>query len=129
MEDAPSILVIDDSLVMRKILETCLRREGYEVTSFEDPVVALRERFVTQQVALPDLLVVDIGLPHIDGYDVMRRFRKKHKQTPIIAISGRDGVLDRLKARLAGANVYLTKPFRTQELVALVQQLLSQRDG
>ncbi len=129
MEDAPSILVIDDSQVLRKIIEICLQREGYRVTSFADPVVALRDLFVTQTVALPDLFIVDIGLPHLDGYDVIKRLRKKHKQTPIIAISGRDGVLDRLKARLAGANVYLTKPFRTQELVALVQQLLSQRDG
>ena len=119
------MVVIDDSLVMRKIIETCLHRVGHRVTSFGDPVSALRALFVTQTVALPDLLIVDIGLPHLDGYDVIKRLRNTYKQTPIIAISGRDGVLDRLKARVAGANTYLTKPFRPRELVELVQQLLS----
>ncbi len=121
--DAAHIVVIDDSVIICKILETCLRRAGYKVTSFTDPVSALRALFVTQEIARPDVLVVDIGLPHIDGYDVIKRFRNHPacKQIPILVISGHNGMLDWLLARLAGANGYLLKPFRTQEVVALVQ--------
>ena len=117
------VLVIDDSPTVRKIIETCLHRVGYQVVSFADPVPALRALFVTREIALPDMLLVDIGLPNLDGYDVVKRMRNHPvcKQLPIIAISGRSGALDRLLARLAGANAYLLKPFRTQELIALVQ--------
>jgi twitching motility two-component system response regulator PilG len=124
-----SAVVIDDSPIVRKIIATCLRRAGCQITSFADPVPALRALLVTKEVSPPDMLIIDIGLPHIDGYDVIRRLRNNqaYKHTPIIAISGRNGVLDQLKARLAGANAYVTKPFRTQELVALVQQLISRQ--
>jgi DNA-binding response OmpR family regulator len=124
--NAPSILVIDDSLVVRKIVETCLRRAGYQVASFADPVPALRALFEARETAPPDLLIVDIGLPHLDGFDVIRLIRSNeaYRQIPIIVLSRRDGVLDRLKARLSGASAYITKPFKTQELTSTVRHLL-----
>ena len=128
--NALSAVVIDDSPIVRKIIETCLHRAGYQVTSFSDPAPALRCLLVKKEIAPPDVLIIDIGLPRIDGYDAIKRLRNNqaYKRPPIIAISGRNGVLDRLKARLAGANAYVTKPFRTQELVALVQQLNSRQE-
>ena len=124
------VVIIDDSPTVCKILETCLHREGHQVISYLNPVQALRA-LLRGEIARPDALFVDLALPQMDGYEVIKRLRAKpeFKLTPIIAISGRDGVLDRLKARLAGANDYVTKPFKTQHIVALVQKYTSQNDN
>jgi twitching motility two-component system response regulator PilG len=128
--DTPSkqtmVVVIDDSPTICKILETSLRREGYEVVSYLNPVQALQVLF-REEVAHPDVLLVNLVLPQMNGYEVMRRLRAKaeFKDVPIIAITGREGVLDRLKARLAGANDYVIKPFKTQHIVDLVQKYTS----
>ena len=117
------VVVIDDSPTICKILETCLRREGHQVVSYSDPVQALQALF-QREIARPNVLFVDLVLPQMDGYEVMKRLRARpeFKAIPIIAISGRDSVVDRLKARLAGANDYVAKPFQTQHIVALVQK-------
>ena len=119
-------LVIDDSLTMRKILETCLGREGYEVKSFEDGVEALRW-LDSEQARPPALIFVDLGLPRLDGYEVLRRLKGRAVLTRsiLVVLSKREGVLDRLKARLAGAHVYLTKPCRTSAILSLVQTALT----
>ena len=120
------VVVIDDSPTICKILETCLRREGHQAVSYLNPVQALQALF-GGEIARPDVLFVDLVLPHMDGYEVIKlvRARPEFKATPIIAITGRDSVLDRLKARLAGANDYVTKPFKTERIVALVQKYSS----
>jgi DNA-binding response OmpR family regulator len=116
------VLVIDDSLVVRKILETCLSRAGYDVRSFPGSVELFRW-LATPEAQIPALVFVDLCLPIIDGYDIIRRLKAKpaFARTVFVMISQRDGVLDRLKGRLAGAKVYLTKPFKTQDLLAVVQ--------
>lgn len=118
------IVVIDDSLTVRKILETGLGRAGYDATSYADPAEALRH-LLDPGNPVPDLLLVDIGLPKIDGFDVLRYLRANWRYTnvPAYVISHRDGVLDRVKARLAGANGYIVKPFKIQDVVALLRQL------
>ena len=120
------VVIIDDSPTVCKILEICLRREGYQAVSYLHPVQALQALF-RGEVARPDLLFVDLALPQMDGYTVMRhlRARQEFKTIPIIAISSRDGVLDRLMARLAGANDYVIKPFKTQQIIELVQKYSS----
>ncbi len=70
--NAPSIVVIDDSLTVRKIVEICLCRVGYQVTSFADPVSGLRTLLDARETSPPGLLIADIGLPHLDGYLVER---------------------------------------------------------
>ena len=129
MDTAPKqtlVVVIDDSPTICKILETCLRRAGHQAVSYPDPVQALQAIF-RGEVARPDVLFVDLVLPQMDGYEVIQRLRAKaeFKAVPIVAISGRDSMLARLKARLAGANDYVTKPFQTQHIVALVQKYSS----
>ena len=121
------VVIIDDSPTICKILETCLHREGHQAISYLNPVQALWA-LLGGEIACPDALFVDLALPQMDGYEVIKRLRARPEftATPIIAISGRDGVLDRLKARLAGANDYVTKPFKTQHIVALVQKYTSQ---
>ena len=119
------VIVIDDSPTVRKIVEICLRRAGYEVKSFSDGVEALCW-LTTAQARVPALVLVDLGLPKLDGYEVIRlcKARSVCEQTVFVIVSRRDGVLDRLKGRLVGASAYLTKPFKTAELVAVIQAQL-----
>jgi len=116
------VLVIDDSLVVRKILETCLGRAGYEVRSFAGSVEVFRW-LTTPDARIPALVFVEQCLPVVDGYDIIRRLKAKptFAHTVFGMISQREGLLDRLKARLAGAKDYLTKPLKTQDLLAVVQ--------
>ncbi len=118
------MMIIDDSPTVCHILEVTLRQQGHQVISFQQPILALRALFQTREVPFPDLLVVDLLLPHMNGFQVIK-FMKDHAQSrhiPIIAISRHDGLMDRLKARIAGANEYVTKPFKIQDIVALVQR-------
>ena len=98
------VLVVDESLVVRKILETCLSRAGYEVKSFPGSVEMFRW-LATPEARIPALVIVDLCLPIIDGYGIIRRLKAKpaFAHTVFVMISRRDGVLDRLKGRLAGA--------------------------
>ncbi|BCL81960.1 response regulator [Ktedonobacteria bacterium brp13] len=118
-------MVIDDSATVRKIIETCLKREGFDVQVFPDGVEALRW-FTQPNVRIPDLVVLDIGLPKMDGYEVARRLKSKPQlsHTVIIMLSRRDGMIDKLKGRLAGAKDYLTKPFKTQEIISVIESHL-----
>src|ERR1700730_7025990 len=117
------IMVIDDSLTTRKIVEVSLRREGYTVVSFEDGIQALQAMTNQELPRIPDLIILDIDLPKINGYDIARYLRSKPawKKTMIIILSRHDKMLDRFKARLAGVNMYLTKPFNTQVFLQMVR--------
>ncbi|QBD80522.1 response regulator [Ktedonosporobacter rubrisoli] len=119
------VMVIDDSNTVRKIIETCLGREGFDVCGFPDGVEAMRW-LTSAEGRVPDLVLLDIGLPKMDGYEVARRLKTKPQfaNTVIIMLSRRDGVIDRLKGRLAGAKDYLTKPFRTQDIIAVIHSYL-----
>jgi twitching motility two-component system response regulator PilG len=119
------VMIIDDSLIVRKIIETSLKREGIDSISYPDGVealLALNER----RCPVPDLVILDIGLPKMDGYEVARHFKTKQQfgNTTIIMLSRRDGVIDRLKGRLAGAKDYITKPFRTQDVMTVIRNNL-----
>ena len=119
------VMIIDDSLTVRKIMETSLKREGFASVSYPDGIEALRA--LSEGLPIPDLVLLDIGLPKMDGYEVARHLKTKQQfgNTPIVMISKRDGVIDRLKGRLAGAKDYITKPFKTQEVMTIVHSHLS----
>lgn len=119
------VMIIDDSLTVRKILETCLRREGFSCVGYADGIEALRALNEKHQ-PIPDAVILDIGLPKMNGYEIARYLKAKQQfnNTTIIMLSGRDGVIDRLKGLLAGANVYVTKPFRTQDVMSIVRSHL-----
>src|SRR6266567_2043342 len=127
---ATCVMVIDDALVVRVILDTCLRRAGYEVRCFEDGLQALGW-LNTAGARIPDLIFVDLGLPRLDGYEIIRLLKAKPtlEDTVLVILSGRDGILDRIKGRLVGAHAYLTKPFRTQTIVEVVQMHLGGAGG
>ncbi len=119
------VMVIDDSLVIRKLVETCLHRAGYDIRSFPDGVEALCW-LNTTGARIPDLVVVDLGLPRLDGYQVMQQIKARPAManTRLVILSRRDGVLDRLKGRLVGAHAYLTRPFKTDRLLAVIRTAL-----
>ena len=116
------VMVIDDSPTICKILETCLHRAGYEVKSFGDGVEALLW-LNAAQARIPALIFVDLGLPKLDGYEVIRLLKARPvlASSVLVILSRRDGVLDHLKGRLVGAHAYLTKPFKTQQILAVIQ--------
>ncbi|HLI09013.1 MAG TPA: response regulator [Ktedonobacteraceae bacterium] len=119
------VMIIDDSLTVRKIIETSLKREGFESVSYGDGIEAMKA-LTAPNVRIPDLVILDIGLPKMNGYEIARRLKTKqqYSNTVIVMLTGRDGMLDRLKGRLAGAKDYITKPFRTQEVMSIVQSHL-----
>jgi twitching motility two-component system response regulator PilG len=119
------VMVIDDSPTVRKIVETCLKREGFMVAAFADGIEAMQS-LTSPRARVPDLVVLDIGLPKMDGYEVARCLKTKPQfsNTIIIMLSRREGLIDRLKGRLAGAKEYITKPFKTQEFIEVVESYL-----
>ena len=119
------VMVIDDSPTVCNILQVCLCRAGYHVKTFHDGVEALLW-LQSPKARLPGLAFVDIGLPKMDGLEVAQYFKVKPQLQGVVVvmISRRDGVLERLKARLVGAKAYLVKPFKTQEILAVVASYL-----
>ncbi len=121
----PLIFVIDDSLVVRKTLELSLRQAIVEVISFNDGVEALRWMTIPE-ARIPNLVFVDIGLPKMDGYEVIRRLKSKpaFAGTIFVMLTRRDGMIDTLKSRLVGATLHMTKPFKTQDILKVVSEQL-----
>ena len=122
------IMIIDDSPTVRKILEVALSRADFTVALFADGVEAMRE-MVNGRTPVPDVMIVDIALPKADGYEVTMRFKARPElaQTDVIILTRRDGIIDKLKGRLAGAKVWLCKPFKTAEVIQTIQSLLAAR--
>jgi len=120
------IVVIDDSIVVRRMVEIGLRRAGYrQVRCFADGLSAIHW-INGPEGQVPALLVIDWLLPKMDGIQLLQYFKGKptYANTTLVMLSGRGGTLNRLKGRLAGAHVYLTKPFRQQDVVAVAQHYL-----
>jgi two-component system, OmpR family, response regulator MprA len=115
-----AILVVDDDASIRRMLERTLVADGYRVRSVADGGAALAsiEQFV------PDLVILDLGLPGMDGVEVARRLRAKRLVTPILMLTARDAVGDRVDGLDAGADDYVLKPFETEELQARIRALL-----
>ena len=120
------VMVVDDSPTVRKIIETSLKREGFESVSYPDGIEALRAITEHRLPRIPDLIILDIGLPKMDGYEFAKRLKAKpqFQHTVIIMLTARDGMIDRLKGRLAGAKDYITKPFRTQDVISALHNHL-----
>ncbi len=117
------ILVVDDDPGVRNALDRALRLDGYEVTSVADGQAALESLALTP----PDAVVLDLGLPGIDGLDVCRRMRGAGDDTPVLILTARDAVHDRVLGLDAGADDYLVKPFALAELEARLRALLRRR--
>ncbi len=117
------VLVVDDDPAVSGALNRALRLEGYEVSVALDGKVALEEIAIRP----PDAVILDIGLPTVDGLDVCRRLRTADNDTPVLMLTARDAIDDRVQGLDAGADDYLVKPFALAELLARLRALLRRR--
>jgi two-component system response regulator MprA len=114
------VLIVDDDAGIRRMLARTLEGEGYGVTVAADGGSAL----VEIERSAPDLIVLDVTMPGLDGLGVTRRLRGKGDALPVLLLTARDAVADRVAGLDAGADDYLVKPFATDELLARVRALL-----
>jgi len=114
------LLVVEDEPSIRTLLESTLSLTGYHVRSTDTGAAALAEAARLQ----PDLILLDIMLPDLDGYEVTRRLRAAGNLVPVLLLTARTGVDDRIKGLSLGADDYVTKPFNARELVARIKSIL-----
>jgi len=117
------VLVVEDDEDIAHVLQRSLRMEGYDVKLAEDGVRALEEA----HAFLPDIVVLDLGLPRLDGIDVAKRMREDGDDVPILILTARDALESRVEGLDVGADDYLVKPFERQELLARLRAMLRRR--
>ena len=115
-------MVVDDSVTVRKVTSRFLEREGFEVVTAKDGVEAMD----LLNDLRPDLLLLDIEMPRMDGFDVARNVRNSADLSglPIIMISSRSGTKHREKASACGVNHFLGKPYQEEELLSLITETI-----
>jgi len=120
-----SILVVDDEQSIRRLLRTTLAGHGYRILEAASGQAALdmlaRER--------PDVVLLDLGLPDLDGVEVIRRLRGSSSRVPIIVLSSHNGEAEKVGVLDLGADDYVTKPFGMAELVARIRSVLRRQIG
>ncbi|MCY1343290.1 Sensor histidine kinase RcsC [compost metagenome] len=121
----PTVMVVDDSLTVRKATQRLLGRAGYQVVLARDGVDALKQL----QDVMPDAMLVDIEMPNMDGFDLTRNVRSDSRTThmPLVMITSRTADKHRRYAEEIGVNVYLGKPYNEDQLLATLQRLLGER--
>jgi two-component system, OmpR family, response regulator MprA len=119
------LLVVDDDRRLRDVLRRTLALSGYEVGLAQTGAEALAEVSAT----VPDAVVLDVGLPDIDGLEVCRLLRRERNRVPVLMLTARDAISDRIDGLDAGADDYLIKPFDIDELKARLRALLRRAGG
>ena len=122
----PLIYIVDDSALIRKLVSVTLQRAQFQVRGFADGVELLRALHEPDGI-MPDLILLDIGLPKMNGFQVASALKSSSRMPhcPLVIVSRRTGLLDHLRARLLGACAWLDKPFTTQSLLAVVRAALA----
>lgn len=116
---AARVLVVDDDPALRELVLAILERSGYEVRLAADGRAGLRELYQWR----PDLVVLDVAMPGLDGWQTLERIRDL-SDVPVLMLTGRSGELERVRGLKAGADDYVVKPFGRQEILARVETLL-----
>jgi two-component system, OmpR family, response regulator MprA len=116
----PDVLLVDDDAPIRRMLERTLTAEGYDVAAVADGGAALAQ----VERSLPDVIVLDVAMPGLDGLAVTRRVRAKGLAVPILLLTARDALHERVAGLDAGADDYLVKPFEVEELTARIRALM-----
>ncbi|MEV7230188.1 MULTISPECIES: response regulator transcription factor [Polymorphospora] len=118
--DPVRVLVVDDEPTLADLLSMALRYEGWEVRSAPDGMAALR----TAKQFQPDAVVLDVMLPDLDGFEVLRRLRGQAPSVPVLFLTAKDAVEDRVAGLTVGGDDYVTKPFSLEEVVARLRALM-----
>ncbi|GGD74661.1 response regulator transcription factor [Paenibacillus nasutitermitis] len=119
----PHILVIDDDEKITSLLRRSLAFEGYEVVTANNGLEGLKIMLTSD----PNLLILDVMMPQVDGWEVCRRVREGGSTVPILMLTAKDDIQDRVKGLDTGADDYLVKPFALEELLARVRALLRRK--
>jgi len=121
--EALKVMVVDDSNTIRRTAETILSKAGCEVVTAIDGFDSLAK--IVDVV--PDVIFVDIMMPRLDGYQTCALIKNNNefKQTPVIMLSSKDGLFDKAKGRIVGADEYLTKPFSKNELFEVLERIVA----
>ena len=114
------VLTVDDETSLTELLSMALRYEGWEVSTAASGLAAVK----TAREVRPDAIVLDMMLPDFDGLEVMRRVRAEQPDVPVIFLTAKDALDDRIGGLTAGGDDYVTKPFSLEELVARLRALL-----
>jgi DNA-binding response OmpR family regulator len=117
------ILIVEDEAQITRLIELELKYEGYDVHTAVDGAEGLRKIKDTK----PDLILLDCMLPHLSGEEVCKKIRENADETPVIMITAKDSVEDKVKCLDFGADDYLTKPFATEELLARIRAVLRRK--
>ncbi|OBF12512.1 response regulator transcription factor [Mycobacterium sp. ACS4331] len=115
-----SVLVVDDETVLAEMVSMALRYEGWEITTANDGASAIS----AARTARPDVVVLDVMLPDMSGLDVLRRLREQNPSLPVLLLTAKDAVEDRIAGLTAGGDDYVTKPFSIEEVVLRLRALL-----
>ena len=125
MPDSSTILLVDDEDAVQKLLTYPLERDGFRVVGARDGEEALR----LAREEEPDVAVLDVSMPRLNGYEVTERLREddRTRTLPVILLTARAQDSDVARGRAAGADAYITKPFSAQELRQRVEAMLEER--
>ena len=121
------VMIVDDSVTVRKVTSRLLERQGYDIVTAKDGVDAIEQL----ENVRPDLMLLDIEMPRMDGFEVTNLVRHHdiHRDLPIIMITSRTGEKHRERAFSLGVTHYMGKPFQEAELLANIQQLIAEKQG
>ena len=122
---SPRLLVVDDEPNIRELLSASLRFAGFEVTA----VGSGRDAVAAATSGQPDLVVLDVMLPDMDGFEVLRKIRSGRRQVPVLFLTARDGTEDKVAGLTLGGDDYVTKPFSLEEVVARIRAVLRRTSG
>ena len=119
------ILIVEDEKRLADSLKTLLEGKGFDVEAVYDG----ENGSAYAELGVYDLLILDVMMPGMDGYELARRVRSRRCSTPILMLTARSSIEDRIEGLNAGADYYLTKPFDTRELLACINALLRRQGG
>jgi two-component system OmpR family response regulator len=119
------LLVVDDEPNIRELLSASLRFAGFEVTTAADGAEAM----TAARASRPDLLVLDVMMPGVDGFEVVRRLRGEGLQCPVLFLTARDSTDDKVTGLTLGGDDYVTKPFSLEEVIARIRAILRRHSG
>jgi len=124
-EDSQRVLVVDDEAYITDLVATALRYEGFEVASAGNG----REALTLAESFRPELIVLDVMLPDLDGFDVQRKLVDRGRDVPVLFLTARDSTEDKVRGLTIGGDDYVTKPFSLEELVARIRAILRRVRG